>query len=174
MRIITSKNICKAIILALAFTLASSLLLGLGGCQDNSGDLVTVKVGASTTPHAEILQNLQSDMRAQGFDLVIIEYNDYVKPNEDTQTGEIAANYFQHQPYLDYFNEEEGTDLVSVAAVHFEPLGIYPGKTSSLASLPNGAKIAVPNDATNEARALHLLAAQGLISLPAGAGLDVT
>ncbi|MDR0459083.1 MAG: MetQ/NlpA family ABC transporter substrate-binding protein [Coriobacteriales bacterium] len=178
----TRKALSKAVSLALAVLLTLPLLLGLGGCStkdDNGGgsgsaDLVTIKVGASVTPHAEILANLKEDMAAQGFDLQIIEYTDYVKPNMDTDAGDTDANFFQHQPYLDEFNTENGLNLVSVAAVHFEPLGIYAGKTTSLANLPNGASIAVPNDPTNEARALHLLAAQNLITLPAGAGLDIT
>jgi D-methionine transport system substrate-binding protein len=170
-----SKLLRKSALLGLAAMLAGSLALGAcGGGADGPAELTTVTVGASVTPHAEILANLKDDMAAQGFDLVIVEYNDYVKPNLDTDAGDTDANFFQHLPYLESFNAENGTNLVSVCAVHFEPLGIYAGNTMSLAELADGAKVAVPNDPTNEARALHLLAAEGLITLPFDAGLDIT
>ncbi|MCL1879751.1 MAG: MetQ/NlpA family ABC transporter substrate-binding protein [Actinomycetia bacterium] len=136
--------------------------------------LTPLKVGASVAPHAEILENIIPDLAAAGYDLQIIQYTDYVKPNLDTAAGDTQANYFQHQPYLDEFNKEQKTDLVSAGSIHFEPLGIYPGKTTALASLPDGGVVAVPNDPTNEARALQLLAAQGLITLPENAGWDIT
>ena len=110
----------------------------------------------------------------QGIDLEVVEFSDYVQPNLVTENGEVDANYFQHTPYLDSFNEENGTHLVSVGAVHYEPFGIYPGKSSDLANIADGATIAVPNDTTNEARALQLLAAQGLITVRDGAGLTAT
>ena len=110
----------------------------------------------------------------QGIDLEIVEFSDYVQPNLVTESGEVDANYFQHTPYLDSFNEENGTHLVSVGAVHYEPFGIYPGKSDDLANIADGATIAVPNDTTNEARALQLLAAQGLITVRDGAGLTAT
>ncbi|MCL2339892.1 MAG: MetQ/NlpA family ABC transporter substrate-binding protein [Actinomycetia bacterium] len=159
---------------SLALLMVGGVLLGLGGCTSGQKTLTVVRVGASVTPHAEILANLVDDMAAQGYDLQIVTYTDYVKPNQDTAAGDTDANYFQHQPYLDSFNAENHTDLVSVVAVHFEPLGIYPGTTTSLAALPDGAKVAVPNDPTNEARALMLLAAKGLITLPANPGFDIT
>ena len=110
----------------------------------------------------------------QGIDLEVVEFSDYVQPNLVTESGEVDANYFQHTPYLDSFNEENGTHLVSVGAVHYEPFGIYPGKSSDLENIADGATIAVPNDTTNEARALQLLAAQGLITVRDGAGLTAT
>ena len=172
MRAKNRKIIGKAVSVLLAAVLGGSLLLGLAGCGNADGKVV--KVGASSTPHAEILANLKDDMAAQGYTLEIIEYSDYVKPNLDTDAGDTDANYFQHLPYLDGFNAANGTDLVSVAAVHFEPMGLFPGKTQALADLPDGATIAIDNDPTNEARALLLLADLGLITLPANAGFETT
>ena len=134
----------------------------------------TLKVAASPTPHAEILNVAKEILAEQGIDLEIVEFSDYVQPNLVTESGEVDANYFQHTPYLDSFNEENGTHLVSVGAVHYEPFGIYPGKSDDLANIADGATIAVPNDTTNEARALQLLAAQGLITVRDGAGLTAT
>ena len=134
----------------------------------------TLKVAASPTPHAEILNVAKEILAEQGIDLEVVEFSDYVQPNLVTENGEVDANYFQHTPYLDSFNEENGTHLVSVGAVHYEPFGIYPGKSDDLANIADGATIAVPNDTTNEARALQLLAAQGLITVRDGAGLTAT
>ena len=134
----------------------------------------TLKVAASPTPHAEILNVAKEILAEQGIDLQVVEFSDYVQPNLVTESGEVDANYFQHTPYLDSFNEENGTHLVSVGAVHYEPFGIYPGKSNDLAAIADGATIAVPNDTTNEARALQLLAAQGLITVRDGAGLTAT
>lgn len=136
--------------------------------------LVKVKVGASITPHAEILAVIKDDLAAAGYDLEIVEFTDYVLPNTALESGELDANYFQHQPYLTDFNAENGTHLASVAAIHYEPFGIYAGKTASLADLADGAAVAIPNDGTNEARALLLLEAQGLIKLKEGIGLTAT
>lgn len=136
--------------------------------------LEVLKVGASITPHAEILAQVKDVLAQEGYDLQVVEYNDYVLPNTALEDGDLDANFFQHQPYLDDFNAENGTHLVSVAAVHFEPFGLYAGKTDSIANLKNGAVVAVPNDTTNEARALLLLEAQGLIKLKEGAGLTAT
>ena len=133
-----------------------------------------VKVGASPTPHAEILQAAIPLMKAKGHDLKIVEYADYVQPNMALDAGELDANYFQHQPYLSDFNKEKGTKLVSIASVHYEPFGIYAGRTKSLADLKQGDIVAVPNDTTNEARALLLMQAEGLIKLKSGAGLTAT
>ena len=134
----------------------------------------TLKVAASPVPHAEILGVAKDILAEQGITLEIIEYTDYVQPNMVTESGEVDANYFQHTPYLDSFNEENGTHLVSVGAIHYEPFGIYPGKSSDLENIADGAVIAVPNDTTNEARALQLLAAQGIITVRDGAGLTAT
>ena len=125
----------------------------------------TLKVAASPTPHAEILNVAKEILAEQGIDLEVVEFSDYVQPNLVTENGEVDANYFQHKPYLDNFNKEKGTHLVSVEGIHFEPFGLYPGKTKELKDLQDGATVAVPNDATNEARALLLLQDAGLIKL---------
>lgn len=169
----------------IALALAAALALGaLSACgakepaADGSAasqDAPTViKVGASPTPHAEILEQVKEALAEEGYELEIVEYTDYVLPNTDLQAGELDANYFQHVPYLEDFNEENGTDIVSAAGIHFEPLGIYSGKTKSLDAIADGAKIAVPNDATNEARALLLLESEGVITLKDGVGLEAT
>ena len=134
----------------------------------------TVTVAATAVPHAEILEEAKKIMAEDGWDLQITVFDDYVQPNMVVNDGDIDANYFQHQPYLDQFNEENGTDLVSVGWIHYEPLGIYAGKSSDLADIPDGVSIAVPNDTTNEARALQLLEANGIIKLKEGAGLNAT
>jgi ABC transporter, substrate-binding protein len=139
-----------------------------------SGDLRKIKVGASPSPHAEILEEANKVLKDKGYELDIVVYNDYVQPNIAVDTGELDANFFQHYPYLESFNEERGTKVVSAGVTHYEPFGIYAGKVSSLDDLKDGAKIAVPNDVTNEARALQLLAAQGLIKIKDGAGLTAT
>lgn len=134
----------------------------------------TIKVAASPVPHADILKVAGDILAKADITLDVVEYTDYVQPNLVTESGEVDANYFQHGPYLEDFNKENNTHLVSVAAIHYEPLGLYPGKTKSLNDLADGAKIAVPNDTTNEARALQLLAAQGIITLKEDAGLTAT
>ena len=134
----------------------------------------TLKVAASPTPHAEILNAAKDILAEQGIDLEVIEFTEYVQPNLVTESGEVDANYFQHKPYLDGFNVKQGTHLVSVGPVHYEPLGIYPGKSDDLANIADGATIAVPNDTTNEARALQLLATQGLITVRDDARLTAT
>lgn len=154
----------------LVLSVATALFAGCG--KDGSDNVI--KVGATPTPHAEILEIIKDDLAEDGYTLEIVEYNDYIIPNNATESGELDANYFQHQPYLDDFNAENGTHLVSVAGVHFEPFGIYAGKTTNLADLKDGAVVAVPNDTTNEARALLLLEAQGLIKLKDGAGMTAT
>lgn len=137
-------------------------------------ELEEVIVGASPAPHAEILEAASAALEEKGYKLVIKEYTDYVQPNLALDAGDLDANYFQHLPYLEQFNEENGTKIVPAAAIHYEPFGIYAGKTASLDELADGAKVAVPNDATNEARALLLLEAQGLIKLTDGVGLNAT
>ena len=139
-----------------------------------TGDPVTIKVGASITPHAEILREAQPILAEQGITLEIVELEDYVTPNVGVIEGSLDANYFQHTPYLDQFNEENNSNIVSIGAVHYEPFGVYAGKTSSLADLPDGATIAVPNDVTNEARALLLLQQEGLLTLKEDAGINAT
>lgn len=135
---------------------------------------VDIKIGATPSPHAEILEAAKDDLAAAGVNIEIVTYNDYVQPNLATEQGEIQANYFQHQPYLDDFNAENKTHLVSVGKIHYEPFGIYAGKSSDLANIADGAQIAVPNDTTNEARALLLLQDNGIITLKDGAGLKAT
>lgn len=139
-----------------------------------SAELVKIIVGASPTPHAEILNAVKPVLAEQGYDLEVVEFTDYVQPNLALEDGSLDANYFQHVPYLDDFNAENGTKIVSLAAIHFEPLGIYAGKTTSIDALADGAQVAVPNDTTNEARALLLLEANGLIKLKEDAGLAAT
>lgn len=139
-----------------------------------AADLKEIVVGASPAPHAEILNAAKEVLASKGYDLKIIEYNDYVQPNNALDSGDLDANYFQHKPYLDSFNEQNGTKLVSAGAVHYEPFGIYGGKTATLEALPDKATVLVPNDLSNEARALLLLEAQGLIKLKEGAGLEAT
>ncbi len=135
----------------------------------------TITVAASPTPHAEILNDaVKPILEKQGYTLEVKEFTDYVQPNNVTEEGEVDANYFQHGPYLDSFNEENGTHLVSVCKVHYEPFGLYAGKTKSLDELQDGAKVAVPNDTTNEARALLLLEQEGLIELDKDAGVTAT
>ncbi|WP_186565273.1 MetQ/NlpA family ABC transporter substrate-binding protein [Lawsonibacter celer] len=139
-----------------------------------SGETVTLKVGASPTPHAEILAVVKDLLAEQGIQLEVVEFTDYIQPNLAVEEGEIDANYFQHITYMNNFNAENGTHLVSVADVHYEPFGIYAGKTASLAELQDGATIGVPNDPTNGGRALLLLQEQGLITLKEDVGLEPT
>ncbi len=137
-------------------------------------DSKTVTVGASPTPHAEILKVAAEVLKDQGYTLKIVEYSDYVQPNLALESKDLDANFFQHKPYLDDFNKEKGTKLVSLGTVHYEPFGIYAGECSRLADLKEGGMVAVPNDTTNEARALLLLQDQGLLKLKDGAGLTAT
>ncbi|MBQ6554205.1 MAG: MetQ/NlpA family ABC transporter substrate-binding protein [Firmicutes bacterium] len=134
----------------------------------------TIKIAASPTPHAEILAQAKPILAEQGWDLDIVEFEDYIQPNLVVESGEFDANYVEHVPYLDSFNEEQGTHLVNVGGIHYEPFGIYPGTESDLSAISDGATIAVPNDTTNEARALLLLQDNGLITLNEGAGLTAT
>lgn len=134
----------------------------------------TITVAASATPHAEILEQAKPILAEQGWDLQVTVFNDYVQPNMVVESGEFDANYFQHIPYLDSFNEEQGTHLVNAGGIHYEPFGIYPGTKSDLTTLEKGDVIAVPNDTTNEARALLLLQDNGIITLKDGVGLEAT
>lgn len=167
----------------LTLVLALGLLAGCGQSSTSEGDSTqaaaeeetkVIKVGASPSPHAEILRKAAEVLKDQGYELDIVEYSDYVQPNVALANGDLDANYFQHLPYLEDYNSQNGTDLVSAGAIHYEPFGIYAGKTDSLDKLADGAKVAVPNDATNEARALLLLEANGIITLKEDAGLNAT
>lgn len=160
----------------LAAGAAAVIAVGLTACggKENKADDKTITVAASPTPHAEILEAAKDLLKEKGYTLEIKEFDDYPQQNVVVDEGEFDANYFQHQPYLDNFNEEKGSDLVSAAKIHYEPLGIYPGASEDLENIKDGAKIAVPNDATNEARALLLLEENGIITLKEDAGLNAT
>lgn len=162
-----------AVVTAAALVLSFAAGCSTGGSQSDAEDK-TIVVGATPTPHAEILEVAKEELTAKGYTLEIKEFTDYILPNQALSNKEIDANYFQHQPYLDDYNAENKTDLVSVASIHYEPMGIFAGKTKALADVKEGAVIGVPNDTTNEARALLLLEANGLIKLKEGAGLAAT
>ncbi len=134
----------------------------------------TIKVGANITPHAEILEEAKPLLAEKGINLEIVQLEDSITPNTGVIEGSLDANYFQHVPYLEQFNAENGSDLVSIGAIHYEPFGIYAGRVSDLAELPDGALVAVPNNVTNEARALLLLAQEGLLTLKDDAGITAT
>ena len=157
----------------IAIVLALTLALSLAACGAKA-DEKTIKVGATPAPHAAILEVAKEILAKEGYTLEIVEFDDYVLPNTALSEGELDANYFQHITYMNNFNEEYGIKMVSAAGIHYEPFGIYAGKCASLAELPDGAKIGVPNDATNEARALLLLEQEGLIKLEEGVGLSAT
>ena len=142
--------------------------------ENTSSENKTITVAASATPHAEILEQAKSILAEQGWDLQVTVFDDYVQPNNVVESGDFDANYFQHIPYLDSFNEEHGTHLVNAGGIHYEPFGIYPGTKSSLDDLSSGDVIAVPNDTTNEARALLLLQDNGILTLKDGVGLEAT
>ena len=145
-----------------------------GAREEAASDEVTIKVGANITPHAEILREAQPLLKEQGINLEIVELEDSITPNTGVIEGSLDANYFQHVPYLDQFNEENGSELVSIGAIHYEPFGVYAGRTTDLKDLPDGALVAVPNNVTNEARALLLLAQEGLLTLKDDAGIEAT
>ena len=161
-----------------AILLTGVLTLGLAACGGSEpaadADGITLKVGASPTPHAEILAVAAEELAAQGITLDIIEFTDYVQPNLALDGGDLDANYFQHLPYLEGFNESDGTDLVSIGTIHYEPMGIYAAGEIDLASVPEGAKVGIPVDPTNGGRALLLLEANGLIKLNPEAGIAAT
>ena len=167
----------KAVSIALTAALSVGLLAGCGGGDTNAdanAEAKVITVAASPSPHADILAVAGEVLAAEGYELKVTEFTDYVVPNNVVENDEIIANYFQHQPYLTDFNAENGTHLVSVASIHYEPFGIYSSKHASLDEIAEGAIITVPNDTTNEARALQLLQAEGIIKLADGAGLNAT
>lgn len=172
-----------ALILSLAL-----IIFTLAACGNNSvpatseapaasdepvtGEPVTITVGASATPHAEILEQVKDVLAAEGYELNIVIYDDYVLPNTALNDGTLDANYFQHTPYLNSFNASNGTDLSVAALIHYEPFGIYGNGVSDLADLADGATIIIPADDSNETRALLLLQQEGLITLPEDASAE--
>lgn len=177
----TIKLAAASLALALAFTACGSsasssapAASAASSAPASSGSSITLKVGASPAPHAEILEQVKPLLAEQGINLEIVQFDDYVLPNTALEGGDLDANYFQHQPYLTDFNEKNGTHIVSVGSIHFEPLGLYAGKTASLDAISDGAVIGIPSDNTNGARALQLLAANGLLTLKDGVGLSAT
>jgi D-methionine transport system substrate-binding protein len=161
------KNILK-------FTLAGFVALGLVACDSKEtkkaeetkpeSKQTTIKIGATPVPHVEILEAVKPLLKAKGYDLEIVEFTDYVTPNIAVNEGELDANFFQHLPYLEEFNKNKNTDLVKTVNVHLEPMGLYSHKIKALSELEDGASIAVPNDPTNESRALDILVKEGLLT----------
>lgn len=155
--------------LVLAFSLVSLSACGGKATDDKNSDSAddkVITVGASATPHAEILEQIKQALADEGYELKIVTYDDYVLPNQALADGTLDANYFQHKPYLDSFNAKNGTNLVSVGAIHYEPFGIYGNGVTDLKDLAKGATIIIPADDSNETRALFLLQQEGLIKLP--------
>ncbi len=157
-----------------AAIITGALALNVLGVTAFAEEDTTITVAASATPHAEILEQAVPLMEEKGYTLEVTIFDDYIMPNEVVESGEFDANYFQHIPYLDSFNEERGTHLVNAGGIHYEPFGIYPGTKASLDEIEEGDTIAVPNDTTNEARALLLLQDNGIITLKEGVGLEAT
>ena len=161
-----------------ALTLAATLLLtGCGGGQpsDKPAAETTIKIGATPAPHAEILEQIKPDLKSEGINLEIIEFNDYVQPNIALNDKELDANFFQHEPYLnDFVKEHKDMKLKNAGGVHVEPMGIYSHKIKDLKELPDGAGVSIPNDPTNGGRALLLLQKAGLLKLKDGTGADAT
>ena len=157
-----------------AAVLAGVLATGALAATVSAEDDKKIPVAASATPHAEILEQAKPLLEEKGYELEVEIFDDYILPNEVVEAGEFDANYFQHIPYLDSFNEEKGTHLVNAGGIHYEPFGIYPGTKDSLDDIEDGDTIAVPNDTTNEARALLLLQDNGIITLKEGVGLEAT
>ena len=164
----------KFVTVSLAAALAIGTITANGVLVSADAEKGTIKVAASATPHAEILEEAKPILEKEGWDLEVTVFDDYVQPNLVVESGDFDANYFQHIPYLDNFNEEQGTHLVNAGGIHYEPFGIYPGTKKTLDDLEDGDTIAVPNDTTNEARALLLLQDNGVITLKDGAGLEAT
>ena len=164
----------KFVTVSLTAALAIGTITANGVLVSADAEKGTIKVAASATPHAEILEEAKPILEKEGWDLEVTVFDDYVQPNLVVESGDFDANYFQHIPYLDNFNEEQGTHLVNAGGIHYEPFGIYPGTKKTLDDLEDGDTIAVPNDTTNEARALLLLQDNGVITLKDGAGLEAT
>ena len=164
----------KFVTVSLAAALAIGTITANGVLVSADAEKGTIKVAASATPHAEILEEAKPILEKEGWDLEVTVFDYYVQPNLVVESGDFDANYFQHIPYLDNFNEEQGTHLVNAGGIHYEPFGIYPGTKKTLDDLEDGDTIAVPNDTTNEARALLLLQDNGVITLKDGAGLEAT
>lgn len=170
----------NTLILSLVLILALALFAGCSAdtapaaAETPAAETTVLKVGATPVPHAELLALVADDLLAQGIELQVVEFTDYVKPNLALNDGELDANFFQHQPYLDGFNAEHQTEVVSAGNVHVEPLALYSEKADSAEALPEGAVIAIPSDAVNGGRALILLEANGLITLSEDSGLDAT
>lgn len=176
----------KWIASALIATLALGVLAGCGGgseepsseasaaAESTASDDKVITIGASPSPHAEILNHFKDAFAEEGYTLEVVEFTDYVQPNKALDAGDLDANYFQHEPYLVNFNEENGTKLESAGAIHYEPMGIFSDSLTDLKDIEEGAKVAVPNDATNEARALLLLQENGLITLKEGVDITAT
>ena len=172
----------KLLSLALATILTAGLVTGCGSSasssdqsssQDNT-QKKTITVAASQTPHSEILAEAAKILEKQGYELKVTVFDDYVQPNNVVESGEFDANYMEHVPYMEQFNKENGTHIVNAGGIHYEPFGIYPGTKKKLDDLAEGDTIAIPNDTTNEARALLLLQDNGLLTLKDGAGLTAT
>ncbi|HEY9574237.1 MAG TPA: MetQ/NlpA family ABC transporter substrate-binding protein, partial [Lachnospiraceae bacterium] len=169
----------KQVLATLALTVS---LLALAGCaskateekKEAKAEDKVITVAASATPHSEILEEAKALLKEEGWDLKVTVFDDYVQPNEVVESGEFEANYFQHAPYMNSFNDEKGTHLVTAGEIHYEPFGIYPGTKKSLDEVAEGDTVAVPNDTTNEARALLLLQDNGLLKLKEDAGLEAT
>lgn len=158
----------------IAAVLTGAILTGAFSVNVFADEDKTISVAASATPHAEILEQAKPLLEEKGYELEVKIFDDYIIPNEVVESGDFDANYFQHIPYLESFNEEKGTHLVDAGDIHYEPFGIYPGKKDSLDDIEEGDTIAVPNDTTNEARALLLLQDNGIIKLKDGVGLEAT
>ncbi|MDK6371134.1 MetQ/NlpA family ABC transporter substrate-binding protein [Aerococcus urinae] len=171
---------------SLVFLFIALLIAVLSGCganqsadsknksEGNSDSNTEIKVGANITPHAEILEEAKPILEKKGVKLEVVKLEDSITPNTGVVEKSLDANYFQHLPYLEQFNKENGSDLVSIGAIHYEPFGIYAGRVKELTSLPDGATVAVPNNVTNEARALILLAQEGLLTLKKDVGVNAT
>ncbi|NLV99369.1 MAG: ABC transporter substrate-binding protein [Clostridiaceae bacterium] len=166
------KKITRILTFVLLLALVVSVAAACGKKDDKDGKKLTI--AASVTPHAEILRVAAKELEKDGYEVEVKEFTDYILPNKVTTDGDVDANFFQHISYLNHYNESNNTDLVSVGGIHYEPLCVYGGKTSSLSDLADGATIAVPNDSSNEARALMVLEQEGLIKLREGAGLAAT